>query len=174
VDATKRRSATTPEILESRGDLGSVLFEIVERLARVEEQLERLSRRGEDTAAEIMVLLDRLRFRLEDQQPGPLSLTATAPPAAPDEPPSPRVVLSGPGKPPLVLGKKKPVLTPARYNVVQALLDAGEGGLGKDELDKKSGHTDARKILKAVADSDPDWASVIHFPVRKGKGYRVW
>jgi hypothetical protein len=47
VDATKSRSVSTREILESRGDLGSVLFEIVERLARVEERLERLSRREE-------------------------------------------------------------------------------------------------------------------------------
>jgi hypothetical protein len=167
MDVTKRRSATTPEILQSRGDLGSVLFEIVERLTRVEEQLERLSRRGEDTA-------ELFRRRLVDQQPTPPSLTATAPPPAPAEPPSPRVVLSGPGKPPIVLGRKKPVLTPARYDVVQALLDAGEGGLGKDELDKKSRHTEARKILQALADSDADWASVIHFPGRKGMRYRIW
>jgi DNA-binding response OmpR family regulator len=107
------------------------LSEIVERLARVEEQLERLSRRGEDTAelfrckleerlpiatSDIMVLLDRLRFRLEVQQPTPLSLTATAPPAAPDEPPSPHVVLSGPGKPPIVLGRdtSRPQTAPSK------------------------------------------------------------
>jgi hypothetical protein len=81
--------------------------------------------------------------------------------------------LSGPGKPPIVLGKKKPVLTPAQYNVVQALLLAGEGGLSKDELDKKSGHKEARKILKRLASSGADWASVIHFPRRKGMRYRI-
>ena len=74
---------------------------------------------------------------------------------------------------PTVKGKKKDVLTNARYDVVLALLNAGEEGLTKDELDHKSEHTDAHKLLKRVAESDPDWASVIPLPGKPGKGYRI-
>jgi len=72
-----------------------------------------------------------------------------------------------------VNGKRKPILTAARYDAVQALIEAGETGLTKDQLDNKSGHTDARKLLKALADDDPDWAEAILFPGTTGKRYRV-
>jgi hypothetical protein len=84
-----------------------------------------------------------------------------------------QVVLRGPNEGPLVAGKTKGTLTTPQYNVVKALLDAGEAGLTKDELDRKSRHGDARKILKRLADSDPDWQAVLSFPGTTGKRYRL-
>jgi hypothetical protein len=86
-----------------------------------------------------------------------------------------RVQLFGSGEQPIIDGKKKEILTKARYNVVQALLEAGESGLSKDDLDKKSGHSDAHKLLKAVANIDADWKKVIYLPGRGGMGkhYRI-
>ncbi len=83
------------------------------------------------------------------------------------------VKLFGQGEQPEVDGKLKPKLTAARYHTVQALIEAGETGLTKDELDSKSGHTDARKLLKAVAEIDEEWAAVISLPGVTGKGYRI-
>jgi hypothetical protein len=83
------------------------------------------------------------------------------------------VVLQGEGKPPLVLGKEKKVLTFQRYNVILALLEAGSGGLNKDDLQTKSGHSDARKILKRLSESDPDWATVIQLAGVTGGRYRL-
>jgi hypothetical protein len=74
---------------------------------------------------------------------------------------------------PIVLGKEKSVLTEGEYNVVKALLDAGEAGLSKDKLDEKSGHTDARKILSRLSKADPGWAAVIRMPGKAGRGYRI-
>jgi hypothetical protein len=82
------------------------------------------------------------------------------------------VILNGPDGDPIVRGKSKPRLSKSRYDVVKALLDAGRNLL-KDELDKRSKRTDARKLLKALADSDPDWAAVIVFPVGHGTGYGI-
>jgi len=45
-----------------------------------------------------------------------------------------------------------------------ALLQAGDKGLTKDELDVKSNHGDARGILKRLAKTDSDWEFVISFP----------
>jgi len=75
--------------------------------------------------------------------------------------------VAGQTKQPVVRGKTKPVLRPAQFNVVKALVNAGETGLTLDQLVHQSGHSDARGILRRLADSDPDWRSVIHFP---GKG----
>jgi hypothetical protein len=84
-----------------------------------------------------------------------------------------RVVLHGPGERPIVGGAEKRPLTLPQYDVVKALLEAGERGLSKDELDRKSKHGDARKILKRLADSDADWKAVISFPGKRGGGYRI-
>ena len=84
-----------------------------------------------------------------------------------------RVVLQGPDERPIVRGLQKRKLTKPQYNVVKALMDAGEAGLTKDELVNKSRHEDARGILKRLADSDPDWKEVIHFAGRTGGRYRV-
>ncbi len=85
-----------------------------------------------------------------------------------------RVVLHGPADPPIVNGKEKDPLTTAQYCAVKALLDAGDNGLTKDMLDKKSGHGDTRKILKRLAEKDPDWKNVIHFAETTGKRYRIF
>jgi hypothetical protein len=85
----------------------------------------------------------------------------------------PRVVLRDRDKGPIVLGKSKPVLTKAQYNVVKALMDAGEAGLTKDTLVSKSGHQDARGILSRLAKRDKEWKNVIHFPGQPGGGYRI-
>jgi hypothetical protein len=45
--------------------------------------------------------------------------------------------------------------------------------LTKDQLDAKSGHSEARKILKRLATSDPDWAAVIQMPGLPGRRYRI-
>jgi hypothetical protein len=85
----------------------------------------------------------------------------------------PRVVLRGLGAGPIVGGVEKRSLTLPQYDVVKAVLEAGERGLSKDALDRKSKHGDARKILKRLAESDADWKAVIHFPGRAGGGYRI-
>jgi hypothetical protein len=74
---------------------------------------------------------------------------------------------------PIVLGNEKSVLTDGAYNVVKALLDAGEAGLSKDKLDEKSGHPEARKFLTRLREADPDWAAVIQMPGKAGRGYRI-
>jgi len=83
------------------------------------------------------------------------------------------VLLFGNVDSPIVQGTEKAKLTKPQYNVIQALIEAGEEGLTKDELDRKSGHGDSRKILKRLADSDADWKSVIPFPGKPGRGYRI-
>jgi len=53
------------------------------------------------------------------------------------------------------------------------LLEAGKNGLSKDELADKSGHGDAHRILKRLADSDDDWRSVILLAGEPGGRYRL-
>jgi hypothetical protein len=84
-----------------------------------------------------------------------------------------RVELRGRSRGPLVDGKEKGLLTEPQYNVVLALLEAGESGLSKDELIKKSGHPSAVRILKNLSRSGPDWRSVILLPGRRGLRYRL-
>jgi hypothetical protein len=98
--------------------------------------------------------------------PAPTGVFAPAADAA-------RVVLRAPGERPLVCGEEKNKLTRQQYAVVKALLEAGERGLSKDELDRKSQCGDARKILKRLAQSDPGWEAVIHFGGIPGGGYRI-
>ena len=74
---------------------------------------------------------------------------------------------------PIVNGEEQNSLTHAQYDVLLALLKAGDKGLTKDALDRKSGHGDARAILKRLAEKDPDWESVISFPGTPGKGYHI-
>ena len=87
--------------------------------------------------------------------------------------PFPPVVLRGPLLKPLVLGVEAVRLTDAQYDVIQALLDAGPNGLGKDELDQSSGRTEARKILTRLRDSDSQWAKVIRMAGKRGYRYRL-
>jgi hypothetical protein len=52
-------------------------------------------------------------------------------------------------------------------------VEAGDDGLSQVELPQRSGHSDARNVLKRLAKSSPEWAMVIQFPGRRGVGYRV-
>jgi len=110
----------------------------------------------------LQTLLRRLELKLERELP---TVTAIAQVAA--------VVLAGTTKQPIVRGKPKPVLRFTQYNVAKALVDAGEIGLTLDQMVNKSGHSDARGILNRLADSDPDWKAVIHFPGKAGGHYRI-
>jgi hypothetical protein len=83
------------------------------------------------------------------------------------------VALFGPGEKPKVKGKYKDTLTAKRYNVVQALIQAGKDGLTKDELDRQSGHTEARKAISDMVKNDRDWKAVIIMPQKTGKRYRI-
>lgn len=94
-------------------------------------------------------------------------------PSPPESPP--KVALSDrlDEKVAYVAGKEKKLTTP-QYDVVKALLAAGNDGLSKDALDQKGKHGDARKILSRLRESDPDWAKVIVMPGRPHSGgYRI-
>ena len=73
----------------------------------------------------------------------------------------------------MVKGKPKHHLKKAQYDVVCALIQAGSAGLTKDQFDTQSHHGDARRIMKRLAKSDPDWESVLIFPGKPGLGYRI-
>lgn len=83
------------------------------------------------------------------------------------------VSLFKPSDQPIVNGDAKKKLTNAQYDVVLALLSAGDKGLTKDDLDRNSGRGDGRGILKRLSKSDSVWESVISFPGAVGKGYRI-
>jgi hypothetical protein len=82
------------------------------------------------------------------------------------------VGLHGPGQPPTVLGQPMPILSDARYTVVEALIEAGPEGLSKDQIEIKV-NSAARKTLKKLAESDPRWAKVIQLPGLPGMRYRL-
>jgi hypothetical protein len=107
-----------------------------------------------------------------DDQPELANYTVDAPEAV-AESATKSVILFGRDGGPVVKGSEKSKLTNSQYDVVLALLRTGEKGLTKDELDRKSGHGDARKILKRLSERDSDWASVISFPGTTGMGYRI-
>jgi hypothetical protein len=85
----------------------------------------------------------------------------------------PRVTLRGREEGPIVLGRVKPKLTKGQYDVVLALNEAGDAGLTKDDLARKSGHDDARGILTRLARKDDDWKQVIKLAGVTGGGYRI-
>lgn len=100
----------------------------------------------------------------------PDASTATAQPVVKSE----QVALFGPGDQPKIGTQRKPPLSRAAYDVVFALIQAGKDGLTKDQLDTQSNHGDARKIMKRLADGDDDWAAVLVFPGKAGRGgYRI-
>lgn len=86
--------------------------------------------------------------------------------------PSGNVLIKNRNERPVVMGIKKKV-TDAQLDTVIALLEAGEIGLSKDDLDKKSGRTDARKHLGNLRKCDTDWKDVIQMPGKKGNRYRI-
>jgi hypothetical protein len=73
----------------------------------------------------------------------------------------------------LVRGEPKEMIRETQYDVVAALLKAGERGLTGKELEDASGHGDAVKTLRRLARSDVDWRAVIHFPGRGGRRYWI-
>jgi hypothetical protein len=87
--------------------------------------------------------------------------------------PAPLVILGEFGDEPIVNGRRKRRLTKAQYDVVEALLAAADGGLSKDSLARQSKHGDAHRILQRLADSDPDWKSVIQMAGKPGRRYRI-
>lgn len=124
----------------------------------------------------VHLLLDRLRQKLTSQrrQVAHTSTALTELPVAPESSsPTCPVVLHGENESPVVRGKKKRILTPGQHDVVTALLEAGQDGLNKDELQDNSGHSDARGILDRLRKSDPDWNAVIHMAGRTGGRYRI-
>jgi hypothetical protein len=117
----------------------------------------------------LQVLLDRLAAKLRSEQPS----SPNPPEAVAPQPPAQAVLLKGRADSPIVRGKTKRTLTHAQFDIIEALLQAGEAGLTKDEFERKSRHSDARRILKRLAESDPDWNAVILFPGRTGGRYRI-
>jgi hypothetical protein len=83
------------------------------------------------------------------------------------------VILGNLGDEPIVSGKRKTRLTAARYDVVKALLEAGDKGLSGDELVTKSRRGGAVNTLKALAGSDKDWRAVIQLAGQPGCRYRI-
>ena len=70
-------------------------------------------------------------------------------------------------------GTEKKKLTNAQYDVVLALLQTGDIGLTKDDLNRNSKRGDALGVLRRLAKGDSDWKSVISFPGKTGGGYRI-
>jgi hypothetical protein len=73
---------------------------------------------------------------------------------------------------PQIGGRAKKRLTRPQYDVVEALVKAGEKGLSLDELKTKSKHNGAREILARLR-KDPDWAAVILMAGTPGGRYYV-
>lgn len=86
---------------------------------------------------------------------------------------NPGIILRGENDRPLVNGVKKRPLRESQYNVLQVLAEAKDDGLSGSELDRKSGHTDARKILERLKEKDEDWGKVILMAEESGKGYKI-
>lgn len=85
------------------------------------------------------------------------------------------VVLRGPTDCPLVLGREVPRLTQPQYDVIQALVAAGEKGLSLDQLKRLSGHDTAEKTLKGLAKNKKltEWKRVILLPGKPYCRYRL-
>jgi hypothetical protein len=89
----------------------------------------------------------------------------------PPHPPAQPVVLLGRrGDPCTVNGKQKPPLTDGQYEVVQALIEAGEQGLKKDSIQRV--RPSALRMLDDLR-ADPDWATVIVKPGQTNGRYRI-
>ncbi len=83
-----------------------------------------------------------------------------------------RVVLYGPTESPIVDGKKVTPLRIKQYDVMLALVRAGEKGLTKTALADAS-WGGARGILNRLRKTSAAWSRVISFPGKTGGGYRV-
>ena len=120
----------------------------------------------------VLGLLPRLGVLPEADRAAPTQTpTSGAPWPSSETPDSVPVILLGARLGPLVLGRRKERLTSAQFQVVSALIEAGERGLGKANLSRVGG--DAVNVLKRLAKSDPGWGAVIELPGQKGSGYRI-
>lgn len=86
-------------------------------------------------------------------------------------PPGPTVELDGEGKPTRVLGECMPALTSAQYKLVKALVEAGDKGLSKAELEGIAG--DPLKTLRRLRTKYPLWAEAIQMAGRAYGRYRI-
>ena len=83
------------------------------------------------------------------------------------------VVLRGKAVGPLVLDREVSPVTSTQYDVLQALVNAGEDGLSLRELIRCSGHGSARNVLKNLADSSSKWQQVVLLAGAPGRRYRL-
>jgi hypothetical protein len=83
------------------------------------------------------------------------------------------VTIHNPDKFEVIVNNKVKTLKSARFDVIKALVDEFPDKLTKDQLIEKSKHSDAVNMLKAIAELDRDWKSVILLPGSPGKGYRL-
>jgi hypothetical protein len=142
-----------------RGDYAALLTSLASKVSGIADLFERLRQR---------------QFRTAEEQGAPPGLLVAHKQRSPaGEVREPAVVLRGQGASPIVLGREKKPLTTAQYDAVTALCDAGEQGLTKDQLNRKSGHGDSRKTLRRLADRDEDWRAVLQFAGATGRRYRI-
>jgi hypothetical protein len=163
----------------SSGNLGSYrdefLYETAEGVLEVKRQIRELR-----SAAIARLLSDAPAATTLEIPQGSESHSRTALPdvelgnVSEREAPSwkPAIVFSGDAREPRVNGKSKKRMTPEQFKVVQALLSAGEDGLSKGELEKKSGIGDPLGVLRRLR-KDPDYGNAIDMAGTRGRGYRV-
>jgi hypothetical protein len=95
----------------------------------------------------------------------------TAAKACQRNPAGPRVRLGATWEDPVeVLGKRKWVGNYAAFKVVKALVEAGDAGLSKAELEQVT--PGALKVLRRLREDD-DWRAVVQMAQRKGNRYRL-
>jgi hypothetical protein len=120
---------------------------------------------------------DRLRKAVDAVPVRPLLEALDHPDVQPTQharvPKRPSVILGGPQDSPTVNGKKKVPLTPAKYAVAKALVEAGEAGLDTNELTRRSGKQDAVKHLRDLQKQDGDWKKAIIMAGKSWGRYRV-
>ena len=149
-------------------------------LAPIAEIVEAISIRFEEsTFLSIAERVDQV-FAVSEPNPGGTTEAdqhrntgPAAPPRGDEGPADPLVILGESDEEPMVRGVRKNRLSLPRFDVVKALLAAGQRGLSKDMLATKSNHSDAHRILKRLGDSDPDWSSVILMAGKPGGRYRI-
>jgi len=101
-----------------------------------------------DTLPDIRNALDRIEVPAEDE-PAPVAASKC-------------VQLFGLREQPVVNDRRKSVLGERQYELIQRLIEAGEGGCSKSQLEVIT--SNYWKSLKSLKESDDDWNSVIHFP----------
>jgi hypothetical protein len=73
----------------------------------------------------------------------------------------------------VIQGKGFPISS-AELDVLQALHEYGKDGLTKDQLDRLSGHTEARKILRKAVNKHPELEKFVIFPeTNSAGGYKL-